>query len=447
MASNRSRYYIWLLKAYFIRMKRTIFSSLILGILVFFALVGLINFYFFPLLFKTTENVGYAGSFTPQTIPDEILEEISYGLTKIEPDGTVKPAAAESFTIAKDKIYTFKIKKGQKFHNGKDLTASNLNMNFKDVESKVIDKYTIQYTLKNPYSPFLSSVAKPIITEDLSGLGAYKIKDIDINGGFLRQIVLEEKNNKDNKKRIFFYPTQRALKVAFMLGEIDVASKLTDTVVDGTDISTWDTVKTEKQYDYSSLVAAFYNNADPVLNNKKVRQALNYAISTNTSLGERSFGPISPKSQFYNIPAAYKAQNLELSKTLLDSVEEKVGKLVISAPEEYEDAGESLKNDWKKIGIDLELKTVDSVPSNFQILLYKVKLPEDPDQYILWHSGQKSNIIHYKNLRIDKLLEDGRSITDSDKRKEIYTDFQKYLNDDAPAAFYYYPVVYTVSKN
>ena len=71
----------------------------------------------------------------------------------------------------------------------------------------------------------------------------------------------------------------------------------------------------------------------------------------------------------------------------------------------------------------------------------------DPDQYTLWHSGQMNNITNYKNLRIDKLLEDGRQTVDIQSRIKIYADFQKYLLDDAPATFLYFPDIYTVTRN
>ncbi len=73
-------------------------------------------------------------------------------------------------------------------------------------------------------------------------------------------------------------------------------------------------------------------------------------------------------------------------------------------------------------------------------------LPRDPDQYTLWHSGQKNNITKYKNLRIDKLLEDGRKTVDLDERKTIYADFQKYLIDDVPAVFLYFPTEYQIKR-
>jgi peptide/nickel transport system substrate-binding protein len=73
--------------------------------------------------------------------------------------------------------------------------------------------------------------------------------------------------------------------------------------------------------------------------------------------------------------------------------------------------------------------------------------PDDPDQYSIWHSTQEAtNITHYENPRIDKLLEDGRSEIDLASRRRIYLDFQRFLVEDSPAAFLYYPATYTVSR-
>ena len=38
------------------------------------------------------------------------------------------------------------------------------------------------------------------------------------------------------------------------------------------------------------------------------------------------------------------------------------------------------------------------------MFLGDINLSKDPDQYVLWHSQQNSNISGYKNLRIDKLF-------------------------------------------
>jgi peptide/nickel transport system substrate-binding protein len=67
---------------------------------------------------------------------------------------------------------------------------------------------------------------------------------------------------------------------------------------------------------------------------------------------------------------------------------------------------------------------------------------------MLWHSSQIqiNNISKNKNVRIDKLLEDGRKTNDLEERKKIYADFQKYLLEDPPAAFLYFPYEFTVAR-
>lgn len=448
MATLKRRYYAWLIKAYFKKMRRTIISSLVLGILVFFAFIGLLNYYFRPLIFKTTENVGYAGSYTVQTIPNEILKDVSYGLTEIDHEGKILPAAAEKWSVKDDKIYTFTLKKGIKFHNGDELTSENVNLNFKDVDKKTLDKYTIQYELRNPYSPFLASVSRPIFGKNLQGVGRFVVESVDVNGGLVRTITLSDTKNKNKKRKIYFYPTQKALKVAFMLGEISRAYGVTTTDAQKTDLAKWKKVKNEKYINYDALVTIFYNNNDAVLNNKKFRQALNYALPATVTSGERSFGPIPPTSQYFNLPPTYKITDQELSKTLLSSIDDPFKEILeISVTEEYQKDAFIVQKEWGKVGIKSKIKIVESVPSDFQVFIYPIMLPEDPDQYVLWHSDQINNITHYKNLRIDKLLEDGRSITNVEERKKIYADFQKYLIDDVPASFFYFPTEYNLLKN
>jgi len=64
-----------------------------------------------------------------------------------------------------------------------------------------------------------------------------------------------------------------------------------------------------------------------------------------------------------------------------------------------------------------------------------------------WHSVQKEgNITNYLSLKVDKLLEDGRSTLSIPERKKIYKKFQKILVDDQPAIFFYYPYLYKIKR-
>jgi peptide/nickel transport system substrate-binding protein len=63
----------------------------------------------------------------------------------------------------------------------------------------------------------------------------------------------------------------------------------------------------------------------------------------------------------------------------------------------------------------------------------------DPDSFQVWHSSQAenkgSNMISYKNARVDKILEDYRREFDPKKRIELYREFQRILHDEQPYTF------------
>ncbi|HVZ66782.1 MAG TPA: ABC transporter substrate-binding protein [Patescibacteria group bacterium] len=449
MSIVRRRYYFWLFKAYVKKWKKTILSSIVGGVLVFFIIFSLLDFYLLPLIQKKVQKIGYSGSYTVSNLPNNILENISYGLTKVNKDGSVSPAAAYKWDIKNSgKTYIFYIRKGQYFNNHTELTAKNLNLNFKDVSKKVINDYTVEYDLKDSYAPFLVTLSKPIIYKNFSGLGEYKVTKVELNGGFVKSINLQDKKDPEYKKIIIFYPTNEALKTAFVLGDLDEVADVPSVTVGDQDLSKWNNTKIEKRTDYSELVALFYNNADSILSDKRIRQALSYALPPTFAEGERAYSPIPPTSIYFSQGPNYGISDMAIAKSLLDGQDDlKKQTLTISTTPEYKPLAEQVIKAWAKLGVKADIKIEDRLPDKFQILLYPIKLPQDPDQYTIWHSTGVNNIINYKNnKRIDKLLEDGRSTTDLEKRLSIYADFQKYLIDDAPASFLYFPYKYTISR-
>ena len=447
----RKRYYFWLLKAYIKRWKRTIFTSLVVGIVLFFASFTTFNFYIKPIFQKQLTKIGYAGVYKIENIPDNILKDVSFGLTQIEENGQIASAAASSWEIKQDgKVYLFHLKKGLYFHDGKELTAYSIPLNFEDVKRGVVDKYTVSYTLKKPYSPFLVSVSRPILLPNLSGLGKYRIKKIELNAGFVKSFVLQNKDNSQIRKNIYFYPSQDSLKTAFALGEIDQATGLTSlTLAPNYDFKAWKNVKIEKKTQVGEMVALFYNTTHSSLSNKKFRQALNYALPEKVPFGLRAFSPFHPNNIYFSTPPNYGIADMEIAKQLLSGVDLDSKEIIeISTTQEYEDVAKQVAQSWSRLGVKVEIKLVDGIPTAFEVFLHEIKLPQDPDQYTLWHSDQinNDNITHFKNLRIDKLLEDGRVTTETDKRMQIYADFQKYMLDEVPASFFYFPYSYTLVR-
>lgn len=448
MVFVRRRYYFWLVKAYFRRWKKTILVSAIVGVLLFFLAILSFNYYFLPRLENKVKKIGYAGVYEPQTIPEEIVYDVSYGLTIRDENGEIKPGLAQRWEVKNNgREFTFYLKKGLKLHNGDPINANTLEYNFKDVQKKVLDDYTISYVLKNPYAPFLSTVTKPFIIGNFQGAGRFKLTNADINAGFVRSLNLESVQDEKEKKIIFFYPTQEALKNAFMLGEVNSITHVRDLRVKNTSLDKWKDVEIEKSTNYKTLLTLFYNTSDSALSNKKLRQALDYSIPSVFTDGERAYSPIPPNSIYFSQPPNYGISDPEISKTLLEDLEpQDYANLELTTTEEFEPVARNIIESWKRLGIEPKLKIVTKMPTDFQMFLHPVALPKDPDQYTLWHSQQVNNISRYKNLRIDKLLEDGRSVSDTVERQSIYADFQKYLIDDVPASFIYFPYEYTISR-
>ena len=111
------------------------------------------------------------------------------------------------------------------------------------------------------------------------------------------------------------------------------------------------------------------------------------------------------------------------------------------------------------IGIETELNFVpaDAIattviePKKFELLLIPILSGVDPDLYPFWHSSQiKSpglNIVGYKNIEADALLEKGRKEIDPTVREQTYREFQTLLLKDIPAVYLYQSTYgYAVSK-
>ena len=99
-----------------------------------------------------------------------------------EPDGSVKPLLAKSWVISEDSLtYTFTLVPGVKFHNGDELTAEDVVFSLQRIktmgegygylfstsvkEAKALDKYTVQFTLKQPFGPFLGALVRLYILD------------------------------------------------------------------------------------------------------------------------------------------------------------------------------------------------------------------------------------------------------------------------------------------
>jgi len=267
---------------------------------------------------------------------------------------------------------------------------------------------------------------------------------VSIVGNFVENITLVDKSK--NKKIYKFYPTEERTKLAYKLGQVN---KLVDIV--NKDIFTgWRNVIINEEVNINRIVAIFFNTEDKLLSEKSLRQSLAYGIDKNLLSKARTISPISPNSWAYNAqvkPYNYdtaRAKELiaDLPKDLLAKASVRLVTITVLLP-----VAEKIAKNWEALGIKTIVQVSSGVPSEFQAFLAIFDTPQDPDQYAIWHSTQlNTNITHYKNPRIDKLLEDGRTQLNQAERKKTYLDFQRFLVEDSPAVFLYHPTLYTIER-
>ncbi|MEF9995620.1 MAG: glutathione ABC transporter substrate-binding protein GsiB [Burkholderiaceae bacterium] len=113
------------------------------------------------------------------TLSQAAAKSFYQGLFSFDKDQKRINVLAESFEANKDAtVYTIKLKKGVKFHDGTDFDANAVKVTFDRVtnpdnklkrfnlysgiaKTEVVDAHTVRFTLKKPFSAFINQLAHP----------------------------------------------------------------------------------------------------------------------------------------------------------------------------------------------------------------------------------------------------------------------------------------------
>lgn len=441
---RRLQYVLLFISVFFKKHRKELIIASLSG---FFMVLFLIQAY--PLMINITGQkrlkIGIVGKVRETNMPDFIQKQISFGLTSLNIEGEAIPAAASSWDVTDNaKTYTFHIRKNLLWHDGKEFTTQDINYKLKDAEITKLDDYTLKITLRDPYVILPVILSQPIIKDGTIGLGGYKVIRLDYDGENIAQISLQSLLTGYPSITYKFYPNINQAILAFKLGEVNVLKDL----VSYDNLDKWAKVKINITSDYNRFVGLFFNLDNPLFKVKEIRQALAYGLPKFDDFN-KAFTPISPLSWGYS-------KNVRLYNSDEDSALKILSKsplatsssvLTISTYPSYVALAEEIAESWNKFGLTVKVKVENTFDSSYQIFLMSQPIPPDPDQYSYWQSTQENtNITHYNNPKIDKLLEEGRKTLDKAVRKKIYFDFQRYLVDDLPVIFLYYPKLYQIER-
>ncbi len=412
---------------------------------------------------------------------------------------------AESWKVVEgaEPEITFFLRKGVLWHDGKEFTAEDVKFTYDKImdektntvrrsdyelvkKAEVLDPYTFKVTYRQPFSPGLSTWGMGILPKHLlenQDINTTPFNRRPIGTGPFRFVewvtderITVEANPKyfDGKPyldRIIYriIPETSLSEMELLTGGIDSYS------VWPFQFQRMKEVPFLNIYTQPSLGYTYvgYNLKNPLFQDKRVRQALTYAINREEivqyvlyGLGVVANGPFPPQFWYSNPnvkPLPYdpaKARQLLAEvgwKPNSEGILEKDGKpfrfklITNSGNETRRDVGVLVQRALKEIGIDVKfefyewsvfLKNFINIKA-FDACILGWSLSPDPDAYQIWHSSQIEkgfNFVSYRNPEVDRLWEEGRREYDIEKRKAIYWRINELMAEDQPYTFLYVPL-------
>tara|TARA_B100000959_G_scaffold208056_1_gene218455 strand:- start:1736 stop:3328 length:1593 start_codon:yes stop_codon:yes gene_type:complete len=431
-----------------------------------------------------------------------LTEIIFNGLVKPDEKFNILPDLAYKWETSKDGFkWRFYLREGVKFHNNIELTAEDVKFTYDLIKNpghrgyytqffepinkiNIIDRHTIEIVLNQPYTPLLSGLTVGILPKHI--YEGRNLRDLEVNKQPVGTGPFKVLNYSSSKavltaNKDYFNGRSYLDKIIFRIfkNQDTLFAKMMDETVDVIYDSNPENIDILKQVTYFKhykflrpfyYILAFQNKG--ILKDKRVRTALNYAVNKKQLLknvlkndGKVAFGTVYPGSWAYSKkigPYPYnprKALKL-LSEAgwkdtndnhILDKDGVELGFTVLFL-EEFAVEEESLKHiqvDLNNIGVSMKANKYSIERFNeflmrrkFDAILIDLVSRGDPDNsYKFWHSSQIEkgrNFFSYKNEKIDKLLEEGRRVSDIDLRKKLYYQFQEEIFNDPPGIFLFW---------
>jgi peptide/nickel transport system substrate-binding protein len=436
---------------------------------------------------KTTE----APSLEPileQALSRIRLDPIFYNrLVEWAPDGKLEPALAESWTVSPDgKVWTFKLRRGVKFHNGREFVADDVKYSYERVLDpkgtsggrgylsaidgmEIADKHTLRLHTKQPSASLLAGMAggwssiipKEVVEEkgDLRrtavGTGPFVFQE------WVPQSHLKARRNPDYWDKGKPYVDALELRVIPDEGNI-IAQLRTGNVHHALleDNKNYLLVKDDKRLTaHRSARLGFdmvmINHGRKPFTDVRVRQALSLAVDRNEVLQAAASGlgsvtgPLTPAMKPWALPVEvfreWYTPNVERAKRLLADAGFPQGfkttlKVIPTFPTMVAGA-QVIAAQLKKIGVDAQIvqeeygvwiKGVIKPNFDYDLTMNITTGDADPDSllYRRFHSVEKQ----WNNdgdPEIDALLDQGKLTVDLARRKEIYDRVQRLMVEKA----------------
>lgn len=408
-------------------------------------------------------------------------------LTKINPDGTVSPLLAERWEVSPDlRTYTFRLRKGIKFHNGEPFNAQTVKFaferaggekstnkdkrTFSSMESvAAIDEHTVVIINKeiDPDFLFLMGQATAVIVEPKSaatnatqpvGTGPFQLENW-VKGS---SVTLRKWDGYRNaaaiklKRASFRFISDPAAQVAALLaGDVDTFPRVTPrSVPQFKDNPRFQVMSAGSR---AKTILAINNKKKP-LDDVRVRRAIAAAIDRKAVIQGAGDGYGTPIGSHY-VPGAFgyidttgiNAFNPDRARALLREAGVSNLELTITLPPPpyARQGGEVIAAMLDKVGIKARLQNVEWaqwLSGTYGNKNYDLTIISHVEPFDLGNFAKPGYYWNYESAKFNELFSKYKNTAREADRKKLIADIQKLIADDCVHAFLYQPQWVTVAN-
>jgi peptide/nickel transport system substrate-binding protein len=428
-----------------------------------------------------TEPPGLDLTATPASATAAVVfYNVQESLVKVDRQGKLVPWLAERWNTSDNKNYTFFLKRGVRFHNGRELKAADVKFvidramnpetkhpavaNYAAISDIIVkDDYTITITLKNTTANFLLTMARQgsviypreaveTLKSEPIGTGPYKVAEW-VRGD---RIVLVKNPDyhvkglpKLDRVTYRFIPDPNAALAALKAGDVDatMSGLGPEHIPDLQKDTRFQVIIGETTND----VIMSMNNSKKPFNDVRVRRAVTYGINKPEVVKGAMFGlgrvigtnvdPLNP--YFVDMSGAMPYDPGKAKKLLAESGYPNGFEAVLKvAPQYYYTVrtGEVLVDQLQKVGVKIKIEQIE-----WGQWLSRVWKDADYDLTIIGHAeawdisnyANPKYYFRYDNADFQKLFQQSETTVDDKARRELYVKMQKKLVEDAPVVWLY----------
>lgn len=411
-------------------------------------------------------------------IATTIHYNVQESLIKVDKTGKLVPWLAERWYTTDNLNYTFFLKRGIRFHNGREFTGSDVKFvleramnpetkhphtaHYKDIASiHVRDNHTVTISLKRQNASFLLNLARQgSVMYPREAVETMKSHPVG-TGPFIfsewvrgDRIVLTK--NKDyhvkglpylDKVTYRFIPDPNSALAALKAGDIDVAAF-------GLGPEQVPDLKKDPRFqvavgDTTNDVILSMNNSKKPFDDVRVRRAITHAINKDEVIKGAMFGlgrplgsNVDPLNPYYVDMTKAIPYDPERAKKSLGEAGYPNGfdAVLKVAPQYYYTVrtGEVLVNQLAKVGIRVKIEQIE-----WGQWLSQVYRDANYDMSIIGHAeawdahnyANPKYYFRYDSPKFQQVFQESEVTINDKKRRELYADLQKIMADEAPVVW------------